>query len=146
MKQQNKETLAQEGAMQEPWLQQVVGELRQPVDSAIADELYAVRRTALMQKGSAGGKWNGLAWFDVSTLALWGAALATGVGALLLATNLLMPEADLPVDAPVQAQKSSTETLLEDLSIMSAQEELEFYQELEFIQWLEQQGALDAQG
>ena len=36
--------------------------------------------------------------------------------------------------------------LLEDLPIMAAQDELQFYQDLELLQWLAQEENLDAKG
>jgi hypothetical protein len=45
----------------------------------------------------------------------------------------------------VVAESRSEQLLLEDLPIMAGQDDLQFYQELEFLQWLEQEGGFDAQ-
>ena len=127
---------------EQPWLKQAVSELRQPVAPVIAGQLRAARRTALQQSTAKSG------WLDHFDLSRWfspGMALAAGLGAIAVAV-MLVSEPQTTTNEPVLQAEANGNALLEDLQIMAAQDDLQFYQDLELLQWLEQEGGLDAQG
>lgn len=129
---------------EQPWLQQAVDELRQPVAPSIAGQLRAARRTALVQESSPKQS-----WLEKLMLPGWGMAFTAGLGALAIAMMVVLEPQSAPDRPGLQANKSSGgngNVLLEDLSIMAAQDELQFYQDLELLQWLDEEENLDAQG
>ncbi len=150
-------------ADQQPWLQQTVSELRQPVAPSVAGQLRAARRTALEQKKNKRSWLHsiGLLWKSETPTAgqkrfsgswpVWGGAALAGLGAIAVATLFFMQPEPVAVQPSLQAKTESGtaadgNALLEDLPIMAAQDDLQFYQELELLQWLAEEGELDAQG
>lgn len=131
------------------WLQQAVDELQQPVTPSVAGQLRAARRTALAQERNQ--ERNKRPWLRNIGLPVWGGAAVAGLGALAVVTLFFVqPEPDA-LQPSLQAQADSSKAvggnvLLEDLPIMAAQDDLQFYQDLELLQWLAEEGELDAQG
>jgi hypothetical protein len=126
---------------EQPWLQQAVDDLRRPVPSDVAVQLRTVRREVLAQQQPKSANHR-------APVFGWGMAFAAVagvlvVGAVLLNTDIVTTTTSQP---DVVAESRSEQLLLEDLPIMAGQDDLQFYQELEFLQWLEQEGGLDAQG
>ena len=114
---------------EEPWIPVVVEQLRQPLDSSISAQLRAVRRSALQQPvlDQPDGKSKLPIYF------LWGVPTLASVFAIVLSFGLWQePDND---DLLIKTAESAT---LEDLSIIKASDDLEFYQNLEFLLWMEQ--------
>ena len=127
------------------WLQQAVDELQQPVAPLVAGQLRAARRTALAQEQEK------RSWLHAINLPVWGGAALAGFSALAVAMLFFMSLEPSAIQPSLQAKTESEKTaddnvLLEDLSIMAAQDDLQFYQDLELLQWLAEEGELDAQG
>ncbi len=85
------------------------------LDAATRDRLAAARERALAQAGRAGGSRKGWAWGLAASLLL-GVALGLAL-----------------------RQGEEAAPALEDLALLSASEEPEFYEELDFYAWLAEQ-------
>jgi len=129
---------------EQPWLKQAVNELQQPVAPSVAGQLRAARRSALHQSKAPKQSWAERLGF--TGLFSPGMALAAGLGAVAVAVLLVAQPQTLAPEPVLQAKASGGNALLEDLPIIAAQDELQFYQDLELIEWLAQEGSLDAQG
>lgn len=127
---------------EQPWLQQAVGELRQPVAPSVAGQLRAARRTALEQN-TAKQRW--MDRLSFSGFPGWGMTFVAGLGAAVVALMVFLGPQAVSEKPSLQAKPNNGGTMLEDLSIMAAQEDLEFYQDLELLQWLDKEEGLDAQ-
>nr|CAA6802660.1 MAG: Unknown protein [uncultured Thiotrichaceae bacterium] len=127
---------------EQPWLKGAVEDLRRPVSPDVAGQLRAARRTALEQsKQKPDSGWNAfIGWQTVVTAGIG----VVVVGFLVMFADQLQPEQD---DATIVAKEQSgtRQMILEDLPIIAGQDDLQFYQDLEFIQWLEKEGSLDTQ-
>lgn len=100
------------------WLQKTLASLdtqEQSIDYVTRTKLSAARARAL----DAGSRFE---WFSARTAA---AAVSLSVGAVVLVN--LSP--DTPESTPLMASQ--------DLPILSSSEELEFYQSLEFLEWMD---------
>lgn len=114
---------------EEPWIPVVVEQLRQPLDASVSAQLSAARRTAL----------NKLASDQLVTKSklpiyyLWGVPTLASVFAIVIAFGLWQEP-----DSDILFIKTAENAALEDLSIIKASDDLEFYQNLEFLLWMEQ--------
>ena len=110
---------------QEPWLTQAITELRQPLAPSVAGQIRAARRQALtrstIQTKSRFGHW----------------ALASGFATASLVFGLVLNT--MIIDSPPNSTVMVQTIAPDDLPIMTAQDELQFYQNLEFLRWLEKE-------
>lgn len=125
---------------EQPWLKQAVDELRQPVEPSVAGQLRAARRGALAQEPVVKQSW--LEKFSLPTRSM---ALAAGLGAIAVASMVVLESQTETANTELQAKATNGNALLEDLSIMAAQDDLQFYQDLELMQWLAEEGGIDVQ-
>lgn len=129
---------------EQPWLQQAVDDLRRPVSPEVAGQLRAARRTALEQvKQDREKPYSG--W---SLFAGWQAVAIAGIGAMVIGWVLLPDFQSLSVSNHTASvvKEQAGQMILEDLSIMTSQDDLQFYQDLELLRWLESEGDADVQG
>lgn len=104
----------------EVWLDKAIDELRTtPLPPSVAGQLRAARRTALAGNHSP-------------TRVYWQWGLAASVVVLSVLSLVLWQQST----APTPSTLATPALVVDDLPIMTAQDELQFYQDLEFIQWL----------
>lgn len=94
----------------------VLDESAADIDEITAQRLRQIRREALAQASRA--HWN------------WNYAGAAAAGIAVVAVMLW----------PAQQQQLDTVASLEDLELLSAKEDIEFYDQVEFYQWLDSDG------
>ena len=159
----NKRATDEKLVAEQPWLQQTVTELRQPVAPSVAGQLRAARRIALTPEKSE------RSWLRGMSLPAWGGTALAGLGAITVSIMLFMqPDHSegittravqtavnggvtesgdqAAVQTAVNDGAVNGNALLEDLSIIAAQDELQFYQDLELLQWLAEEAEFEAQG
>lgn len=128
---------------EQPWLQQAVKDLQRPVAPDVAGQLRAARRTVLEQgkqrQKKADSRWR----FFTG----WPAMVVAGIGAMAVGAVFLSDFQSQPIDSHTAsiAKELAGQLILEDLSIVAGQDDLQFYQDLELLRWLEKEGDLDAQ-
>jgi len=108
----------------EPWIPVVVEQLRQPLNSSVSAQLRAARRSALDQPVSRP---------KLPIFFLWGVPTLASVFAIILSISLWQEP-----DNDIHLVQTAENAVLEDLSIIRASDDLEFYQNLEFLLWMEQ--------
>jgi len=110
----------------EPWIPVVAEQLRQPLDPSVSAQLRAARRIALNQPVSDSKP-------KLPIFFLWGVPTLASVFAIVLSFGLWQePDNDI---LPIEKAEIAA---LEDLSIIKASDDLEFYQNLELLLWMEQ--------
>lgn len=107
----------------EPWVPRAVEQLSQPLAPSIAAQLKLARVTALDRSAKK---------FRLSPVFLWGVPTLASLVAIMLSFGLWQ-EPD--TDSLLQTAKNA---MVEDLAIIEASDDLEFYQNLEFLLWMEQ--------
>ena len=108
----------------EPWISHAVEQLSQPLHPSIAAQLKAARRSALDQPKRKS---------RLSPLFLWGVPTLASLVAIILSFGLWQePDNDIPL------LQTADNAVLEDLTIIKASDDLEFYQNMEFLLWMEQ--------
>lgn len=129
---------------EQPWLQQAVEDLQRPVSPNVAGQLRAARRTALEQ-GKQSQKKADSGWGFFTG---WPAMVVAGIGAMAVGLVFLSDFQSQAVDSHTAsiAKEPAGQLILEDLSIVAGQDDLQFYQDLELLRWLEKEGDFDAQG
>lgn len=101
------------------------------LDFNVTSKLMAARQRALSQEAPASAKVAGRPWLNWQPIA--GATAALGVA--LVVGNQLYSPGDVTL-TPAPSQVASSE-LIEDLPILSASDDFEFYQSIEFLEWME---------
>ena len=110
-------------AIDEPWVSAAVEQLRQPLDASISSQLRKARASALDRP--ARGSW-------LSLFFVWSGPTLASIVAIVLAIGF-WPEPD----NDMLLLQTAGNVVLEDLSIIKASDDLEFYQNLEFLLWME---------
>lgn len=110
--------------MDEPWLRNAVEHLSQPLHPSVAAQLKAARRSALDQPKKKS---------RLSPIFLWGMPTLAGLVAIILSFGLWQ-ESDIDIPQLQTADKVA----FDDFSIIKASDDLEFYQNIEFLLWMEQ--------
>lgn len=118
---------------QEPWLQHALSDLDQSVetmDPAIETRLNAARRLANREQNRAFRFWEIPQW-------LTGAAIACSI-ALVATVAINMNTA---TNQPVESHIATTNKpiTLDVMPIMTARDDLEFYESIDFLLWLEKE-------
>jgi|GEM_PF-1604396 len=114
----------QKSPMDEQWIATASEQLRQPLHPTIAAQLRAVRRSALDQPKRKP---------RLPLFFLWGMPTLAGLVAIVVTFSLWQePDNEIPL------LQTAGNTALEDLSIIKASDDLEFYQNIEFLLWMEQ--------
>jgi len=108
----------------EPWISAAVAQLRQPLDPKTSAQLRAIRRSALDQPVSKS---------RLPMFFLWGVPTLASVFAIVVSFGLWQES-----DNDIPLLQTAENVVLEDLSIIKASDDLEFYQSLEFLLWMEQ--------
>lgn len=108
----------------EPWLSNAAEQLSQPLHPSIAAQLRAARQLALDQPKSRS---------RLPQFFLWGAPTLAGLVAIMLTFGLWQEP-----DNDISLLQTAENAVLEDLSIIKASDDLEFYQNIEFLLWMEQ--------
>jgi len=108
----------------EPWISAAVSQLRQPLDPKTSAQLRAIRHSALDQPVRKS---------RLPMLFLWGVPTLASVFAIVVSFGLWQES-----DNDIPLLQTAENVVLEDLSIIKASDDLEFYQSLEFLLWMEQ--------
>lgn len=119
--------------LDESWLVQAKQELSKPLPPSIAGQLRAARRTALSNVSRHSTRSPFL-----ENILRWGVPALAGVAAVALAINLLVPSDVTNMRDAIVPMQTAGNMASEDLSIIKAPDDLEFYQNLEFLLWMEQ--------
>ena len=109
--------------MEEPWVPRAVEQLSQPLAPSIAAQLKLARATALDRSAEK---------TRLSPVFIWGLPTLASLVAIMLSFGLWQEPDN---DSLLQTTKSAT---VEDLAIIKASDDLEFYQNIEFLLWMEQ--------
>ena len=114
---------------EEPWVPMVVEQLRQPLGASTSAQLRAARRLALHQpvldQSESKSK--------LPIFFLWGVPTLASIFVIVLSFGLWQEP-----DNEMLLIKTAENAAIEDLSIIKASDDLEFYQNLEFLLWMEQ--------
>ena len=113
-----------EKLMDEPWVSSVVEQLSQPLDASVAAQLRAARLSALDRSRSRS---------RVPLVFLWGIPTLASVFAIVLSINFWQK-----TDTDIPLLQTADNVVMEDLSIIKSSDDLEFYQNIEFLLWMEQ--------
>ena len=110
--------------MSEQWLSTVVDELKQPLSYQVSGELRSIRREVLLRAEKPPRPFFNL---------VWGVPALASVFAVIMSVNLWQQPDKEAVRVP-QAES----VVLEDISILKASDDIEFFQNLELLQWMGQ--------
>ena len=110
--------------MSEQWLSTVVDELKQPLSYQVSGELRSIRREVLLRAEKPPRPFFNL---------VWGVPALASVFAVIVSVNLWQQPDKEAVRVP-QAES----VVLEDISILKASDDIEFFQNLELLQWMGQ--------
>lgn len=125
----------------ELWLTPAKQQLSRPLPPSVAGQLRAARRTALSEASASQQSPSVL-----KSIMQWGVPAFAGVASIALTIYLLSPAVtDNQMHERPDLQTAGSITT-EDLSILKAQDDLEFYQDLEFLLWMEQAANGNYQG
>ncbi|MCG7874479.1 MAG: hypothetical protein N0C81_13410 [Candidatus Thiodiazotropha lotti] len=114
----------------EEFLSEVKQQLQQSSDAL--DELTLAKLGAARRRAVEVGSRPAVYRFgDVLSLGRGGMAILILAGLLLIASAVLLKTTNTPVEQQMQSI-----TLLEDMELLGAAQELEFYQELDFYLWV----------
>ncbi|MCG7984433.1 MAG: hypothetical protein JAY90_16990 [Candidatus Thiodiazotropha lotti] len=114
----------------EEFLSEVKQQLQQSSDAL--DELTLAKLGAARRRAVEVGSRAAVYRFgDVLSLGRGGMAILILAGLLLIASAVLLKTTNTPVEQQMQSI-----TLLEDMELLGAAQELEFYQELDFYLWV----------
>ena len=108
----------------EPWLSEVVDQLRAPLSDSVSAQLREARRFALNQPVKSE---------RVQLFYRWGIPTLASVFAIMVTLNVW----NKPEKEPVSLQTADS-VLLEDLPIFKASDDWELYKNIEFLNWMEQ--------
>ena len=108
----------------EPWLTAVVDELKQPLNVPVSSELRSIRRKVLLNAEKRPRPHFSL---------LWGIPALASVFAVIVSFNIWQqPDKDVP------SINTTGGVVLEDISILKASDDIEFFENLELLHWMGQ--------
>lgn len=125
----------------ELWLTQAKQQLSRPLPPSVAGQLRAARRTVLSEASASQQSPSVL-----KSIMQWGVPAFAGVASIALTIYLLSPAVTNNQKHERPDLQTAGSITTEDLSILKAQDDLEFYQDLEFLLWMEQAANGNYQG
>lgn len=108
----------------EPWVVEAVEQLKKPLEASVASQLRE-RRYRVLERHAQKPR--------LPSFFTWGVPTLMGVIAIMVVIGLRQE-----TDNDIHLLQTADNVVLEDLSIIKATDDLEFYQNLEFLLWMEQ--------